>query len=89
MDSLVRELYSIAMNTKAEGKMGNASTLQLLTELEKEIDMHLQDLDCYDSIETNVVYNESKPILTEVKKRNREIKAYKEKTEKQEKQRKK
>ena len=69
--------------------MGNASTLQLLTELEKEIDMHMQDLDCYDSIETNVVINESKPILAEVRKRNREEKLFKEKIENQEKQRKK
>lgn len=89
MDSITRELYSIAMNQKAEGKMGNASTLQLLTELEKEIDMHMQDLDCYDSIETNVVINESKPILAEVRKRNREEKLFKEKIENQEKQRKK
>jgi hypothetical protein len=34
----VRELYTIVLSSKAEGKMGNSSTLQLLNELEKEIE---------------------------------------------------
>ena len=37
LDFIVRDLYSVALGSKFETKMGNASTLQLLNEIEKEI----------------------------------------------------
>ena len=41
IDLQVRELYSTVLGSKAEGKMNNSSTLQLLNEVEKEIDNFL------------------------------------------------
>jgi hypothetical protein len=39
----VKELYQLGFADKAEGKMGNASVLQLLNELEKLLDTYLND----------------------------------------------
>jgi len=43
IDVIVQELFKICMADRGEAKMGNASVLQLLNEIEKNIDRSLQD----------------------------------------------
>jgi hypothetical protein len=38
LDQQVKELYQLGFADKAEGKMGNASVIQLLNEIEKLMD---------------------------------------------------
>ena len=48
----------MAFGEKSEGKMGNASLLSLLNELEKMIDYHLQDFQVSDQIDGEKVQDE-------------------------------
>mmetsp|Transcript_44165 Transcript_44165/g.42897 ORF Transcript_44165/g.42897 Transcript_44165/m.42897 type:complete len:87 (+) Transcript_44165:514-774(+) len=72
IDHEVRLLYSYIMTSNAEGKKENSSTLQLLTEIEKEIDTFLFEFNVADRIDSNFVARESKTIQSEVRKLNRE-----------------
>jgi hypothetical protein len=58
----VRELYTTVLSSKAEGKMGNSSTLQLLNELEKEIEGFLFEFYIADTIDQDLVGKQSKAI---------------------------
>jgi hypothetical protein len=45
IEQQVKELYQLGFAEKAEGKMSNATALQLLNEIEKLIDEYLLDFD--------------------------------------------
>jgi len=89
LDLIVRDLYSVALGSKFETKMGNANTLQLLNEIEKEIDQYIAYFNKQDKQDPVNVQKESKAICQEVRKRLREDKMRREKIENEEKQRKK
>lgn len=70
---MAKEIYLIAFSEKAEGgKSVNGTTLQLLTEIEKSINMHLNEFMYDEKIEPNTVLMESKKIQKDQRQINRE-----------------
>ena len=54
----MKELYQIIAPDKAEGKLGNASVLQLLNDLEKDLDKYLLDFKESEKIDANIIAEE-------------------------------
>ena len=85
VDIEVRDIYKIAFGNKNEGKMGNASTLTLLTELEQNIDSFLLDFNIAERISKDTVMGESLRIKKEQRFKNREETKEKERIENEQK----
>lgn len=72
VEAQVKELYQIGFADKAEGKMGNASVIQLLNEVEKLIDGYLLDFTISEQIDRDTVNAESTKIKKQQRVQNRE-----------------
>ena len=73
VDTVVKEIYQIALADKAEqSKSINGTTLQLLTEVEKQLDQLLLDFHVDESIDTKLFNEEYKQIHKEQRQKNRE-----------------
>jgi len=59
IEQQVKELYALGFADKAEGKMGNASAIQLLNEIEKLMDTFLQDFRISEEIDKDTVAAET------------------------------
>ena len=65
VEKLVREIYSLCKVEGADAKMGNASTLQLLNEIEKKVDSFEQGFKLYETVDLEVMERQQKEIKME------------------------
>ncbi len=61
----MKELYAIIAPDKAEGKLGNASVLSLLNDLEKQLDHYLLEFKESELIDPSIILEEQKKIKKE------------------------
>ena len=88
IDTIVQDLYRICVADRGDAKMGNASVLQLLNEIEKNIDRYLQDFKVSEDIAQNIVQEEEKTIKKACRTENREKAQKREQAENEAKQKK-
>lgn len=91
VDLIVQELFKICVADRGEAKMGNATVLQLLNEIEKNIDRYLQDFQVSEDISKTckgIVEEEEKAIKKACRTENREKAQRREQEENEAKQKK-
>lgn len=71
VEHAVNDLYRLCVAEKGDAKMGNASVLQLLNEIEKNIDKYLQEFQVSENIDEKTVLEEQTKIKKEQRKENR------------------
>lgn len=71
LEILVKELYQQCLNDKGDNKMGNASVLQYLNEIEKKVDHYLHEFIVAEDIDQKIVEFETGEIKKEQRKANR------------------
>lgn len=86
IEELVKDLYGICVSDRGDAKMNNASVLQLLNEIEKNIDKFLQEFKYSEQISKDIVTEETTKIKKEQRKENRQKVLEKEREENERKQ---
>jgi|LauGreDrversion4_2_1035121.scaffolds.fasta_scaffold201704_3 hypothetical protein len=88
IDIIVQDLYKICVADRGDAKMGNASVLQLLNEIEKNIDKYTQDFIVSEEIAPHIVQEQEKEIKKACRTENREKAQKREQAENEAKQKK-
>ena len=73
IEKQVKELHGLCIANQGDAKMGNASCLQLLNEIEKNIDRYLQEFKQSEDIDQQKVLEEQKKIKQMKRKENRAL----------------
>ena len=77
IEELVKDLYCLCVSERGDAKMNNASVLQLLNEIEKNVDKYLQEFKysekiCEEDLKQDIVGEEITKIKKEQRKENRQ-----------------